>query len=167
MIAPSTTTHTLRHKNRVTTWTETVQLTRRPATFSRYRAAVHGSRAGERERARWVQYVLDHLVECFEVEAVTTTGEQFPRTSTERFFEFVTTFGRGIIVDYQDHSEIAVFIPNDGGPALLTGFWRKRGHMVGWARAYAVGMGVNPDSRKKADHCSPLRIYYAVSGRKF
>lgn len=156
------TTVTLKHKNKVTTWTETVTVSRKPATLSRYRAATPSGRPGERERARWFQYVADHITECFEVTTVTQCGE-YSQPRTETFFEFVTPFGRGVIVDYQGGGEIAVFIPTTG-KALLCGFWSKRGHKVGHARAYAVGMGLNPDSRK-VEHTCPARMYDTARGQ--
>lgn len=133
---------------------------RRPVSLSEMRM----------RRDRWWDYAVDHITESYEVEITVEWAHGNP--ITEKFFEFVTPFGRGCVVTFSnrdrngfDHpyGEVDVFIPNKG-KALLVGFWTKHGHKVGHAGSYARAMGVNPDSRTKTDHTCPARVYDALRG---
>lgn len=131
----------------------TVTVKRKPTSLSEHRMLRH----------RWFQYAVDHIIECYEVEVSTVTGTY---SHSEKFFEFVTPHGRGCVLMYQTSSEINVFIPNDGSPALLHGFWKKHGRYVGHAGLYAMANKVNPDS-KKAQHTCPAVIYAALAGKRY
>jgi hypothetical protein len=140
-------------KNRLTSWSNTITVTRTPATLSERRMT----------RARWFDYVGDFVIACFNVAV--TVRDNFGREITETFFEIVTETGRGCVTLYQDGEELDVFIPNESGhKALLHGFWMKRGHKVGHAGLYVRANRIDADSRKRVDHTCPARIYQWARG---
>jgi hypothetical protein len=150
----NTETFTETRRNKIASWQSTITVTRTPATLSKSRMT----------RARWFDYVGDHVTACFEVEVTVKSEHGEPRT--EKFLEIVTPHGRGCVVAYGDgDEELNVFIPNSG-KALLYGFWRKHGHMVGHAGYYVRGNHLNADSRSKVDHTCPAVIYATASGKK-
>jgi hypothetical protein len=142
-------------KNKVHTRTTDFTVSREPATFSNHRM----------ERARWFDYVGDHVTSCFKV-TVTTKTEHSP-AYTETYFEIVTPSGKGVIIDFQSGSELMSFIPNDGSKALIYGCWKKygsyRGHAVGYLRANRL----NPNSKSKVEHSCPAHLYAVASGKKW
>jgi hypothetical protein len=139
-------------KNKLTTWTSTVTVTRTPATLSEKRII----------RARWFDYVGDFVTACFNVEVTVDHGHG--QVWTETFFEIVTPYGKGCVVATRDGEELDVFIPNDGHKALLYGFWMKHGHKVGHAGYYVRANHLNADSRTRVEHTCPARIYAAARG---
>lgn len=142
---------------------KTVTVKRTPTSLSEMRI----------RRDRWFHYAVDHITECYEVEVTVTYGSG-GNPITDKFFEFVTPYGRGCVVTYggrdergydKPHGEVNAFIPTHG-KALLHGFWTKRGHKVGHAGSYALAMGINPSSRAKVLHTCPAHIYDALAGGK-
>jgi hypothetical protein len=138
------------------TWTTEITVSREPATLSKYRM----------ERARWYDYVGDHITACNKVTMTRVTSYPSGHTDevTETYFEVVTPTGKGKVTDFQGGSELEAFIPNSG-KALITGCWKKygkyRGHSVGYMRANKL----NVDSRSKVEHTCPAKIYAIASGK--
>ncbi len=139
-------------KNKFATWTSTITVKTTPATLSERRMV----------RARWFDYVGDHVTACNNVEVTVDHGNGAVRTET--FFEIVTPAGKGCVTILRDHEELDVFIPNSG-KALIYGFWKKHGHMVGHAGYYVRANRVNASSRTKVHHTCPARIYAAAAGK--
>ena len=113
------------------------------------------------ERPRWFDYVGDHVSECFKVSVTFRVGDS--TTWTDTYFEVVTPFGKGCVIDYDHGSELEAFIPNSG-KALIHGCWKKynsyRGHAVSYMRANKL----NVNSRAKVEHTCPAKIYNIASG---
>ena len=139
-------------KNKFATFTSTITVKTTPATLSERRMV----------RARWFDYVGDHVTACNTVEVTVDHGNGAVRTET--FFEIVTPTGKGCVTILRDHEELDVFIPNSG-KALIYGFWKKHGHMVGHAGYYVRANRINASSRAKVDHTCPARIYAAAAGK--
>lgn len=155
-----TTTFTESRKTKVaSTWTTEITVSREPAYLSKYRA----------ERPRWLDYVGDSVTSCNQVSVtrVTSYPSGHQDTTTDSYFEVVTPYGKGCVIDFQSGSELEAFIPNTGTKALITGCWKKygkyRGHSVGYMRANKL----NVNSRAKVEHTCPAKIYAAASGKKW
>jgi hypothetical protein len=146
-----TLTFTETSKNMVHTWTTEITVSREPASLSKYRM----------ERARWFDYVGDHVTSCNKVSVTFSGGDVTPVTNF--YFEIVTPHGKGCIIDFEGGSELVAFIPNSG-KALITGCWKKygkyRGHGVGYMRANRL----NVNSRTKVEHTCPAHVYDEASG---
>lgn len=137
-------------KNRLTSWTTEITVSRERVSLSKYRM----------ERPRWFDYVGDHVIECFKVTVSFGKGES---SWNDTYFEVVTPFGKGCVIDFQDGSELAAFIPNSG-KALITGCWKKYGSYRGHAVSYLRGNHLNPNSRTKVEHTCLAKIYNIASG---
>jgi len=152
-----TLTFTETRKTKVaSTWTTSYIVTREPASPSKYRM----------ERARWFDYVGDHITASNKVKVtrVTSYPSGHQDSFEETYFEVITPTGKGKVTDFQGGSELEAFIPNTG-KALITGCWKKygkyRGHSVGYMRANRL----NVDSKAKVEHTCPAKIYAIASGK--
>jgi len=147
-MTPSTFVETSR--NKVTSWTTEITVSREPISLSKYRM----------ERPRWFDYVGDHITECFKVTLTFTTNST---TWTDTYFEVVTSAGKGCVIDYEHSSELEAFIPNSG-KALIHGCWKKYGKYRGHAVGYMQANKVNVNSRTKVEHTCPAKIYNIAAG---
>jgi hypothetical protein len=151
-MTPSTFVET--SKNRAGSWTTKITVSREPVNLTKYRM----------ERPRWFDYVGDVITECFKVTV--TFGEEClgchaPWTDT--YFEVVTPYGKGCVIDYEHSSELEAFIPNSG-KALIHGCWKKYGSYRGHAVSYMRAHKLNVNSRTKVEHTCPAKIYNIASG---
>ena len=149
-----TLTHTETRKKNGYTFVTTYTVVREPATLSEHRML----------RPRWFDYVGDHVQECYKVTVTTET--KAGSTYTDTYFEIVTPFGRGAITSLVGSSELSCWIPTSG-PVLLTGCWKKYNMYRGHVLAYAMAMGVRPESRTKTLHTCSAHVYAIAAGKSW
>lgn len=130
--------------------TTAITVSREPVNLTKYRF----------ERPRWFDYIADHITECFTVTVSFRTGTT---TWTDTYFEVVTPYGKGCVIDYEHSSELEAFIPNSG-KALIHGCWKKYGSYRGHAVSYMRAHKLNVNSRTKVEHTCPAKIYSIAAG---
>lgn len=147
---------TAKHTNRISKHTTVLQhhMVRTPSQVSAIPAG------------RWSEYITN-VTEVHAVE-MWTTNPSFPAREEykARGFEFVTPYGRGLIMAWRDGADVVAFIPNNTAtPTLFHGAWKKRGSWVHWGMDYIRAQGFNPAS-KKVYHSCPAHIYDAAMGKR-